>query len=336
MSTETAPAASTHDDAPAAETVAEAPKDEAAAAAPGNDGDVDMTHNVDDTAAAAHDPENPQGDTKEDSTASKQAKRWILGRALLGEFLCTFIFLYIAMAVPWNMARLGVSNPTTEAIAVSFIGVAVIYSFADISGAHFNPAVTFATVVTGKMTWKKGCAFVAAQLLGSVWAAFWFIVTFPDGVQKMYTLALTPNPNYGVGNQIMMEFTLTFILIYVIFSVAFDTVDSKNVEVKQIGLSGDEGAKNVAARNLTIYTASGNTKAGFAPLSIGFTLGLLSLVGGSVSGGAYNPARVFGAAMCSGIWDGQWLYWIGDFLGAAAGGWFQILFQRLKKYAGTK
>jgi len=122
----------------------------------------------------------------------------------------------------------------------------------------------------------------------------------------------------------------------VIFSVAFDTVDSKNIEVKQIGLAGDEGAKNVAARNLTIYTASGNTKAGFAPLAIGFTLGMLSLVGGSVSGGAYNPARVFGAAMCSGIWTGQWVFWIGDFLGAAAGGWTQILFQRLKKYAGTK
>jgi len=108
------------------------------------------------------------------------------------------------------------------------------------------------------------------------------------------------------------------------------------VEVKQIGLQGDEGAKTVSARSLTIYTASGSTKAGFAPIAIGFTLGMLSLVGGSVSGGAYNPARVFGAAMCSGIWNGQWVYWIGDFLGAAAGGWSQILFQRLKKYAGTK
>ncbi len=56
---------------------------------------------------------------------------------------------------------------------MSFIAVAVIYSFADISGAHFNPAVTFATVVTGKMTWKKGASFMAAQLLGSVWASFW-------------------------------------------------------------------------------------------------------------------------------------------------------------------
>jgi len=231
------------------------------------------------------------------------------------------------------MTRLNIQNPTTEAVAVSFIAVAVIYSFADISGAHFNPAVTFATVVTGvgDMTWQRGAAFMAAQLLGSVWASFWFIVTFPDGVKNLKTLALTPDPNIGYGNQIMMEFTLTFFLIYVIFSVAFDTVDNK-VKVKQV-IPGQSGGGQNAPQALTIYTASGDSKAGFAPLAIGFTLGMLSLVGGSVSGGAYNPARVFGAAMCSGIWDGQWVYWLGDFMGAAAAAWTQLLFKRLRKEA---
>jgi len=279
------------------------------------------------------DPDKPDDQSK---THSKEAKRWILGRALAGEFLCTFLFLFIAMACPWNMARLGISNPATEAIAVSFIAVAVIYSFADISGAHFNPAVTFATIVTGKTTWRKGLAYMAAQLLGSVWASFWFVVTFPDGISNMKSLALVPTASIGDGYQLMMEFTLTFFLVYVIFSVAFDTVDSKHVEVKQVGLDNEKGAKNVAARNLTIYTTSGDSKAGFAPLSIGFTLGMLSLIGGSVSGGAYNPARAFGAAMCSGIWTDQWIIWLGDFAGAAAAGWTQLLFQRLKKYAGTK
>jgi len=134
----------------------------------------------------------------------------------------------------------------------------------------------------------------------------------------------------------MMEFSLTFILVYVIFSVAFDTVDSNKVEVKQVGNTTGKGAKNVQAQALTIYTASGTSKAGFAPLSIGFTLGLLSLVGGSVSGGAYNPARAFGPALVSGVWQDQWVYWVGDFLGAFCAGHAQLFFQRLKKYAGTK
>lgn len=268
-----------------------------------------------------------------EETSSREAKQWILGRALAGEFLCTFIFLYIAMAVPWNMGRLGVDNPNTEAVAVAFNGVSNIYSFADISGAHFNPAVTFATVITGKTTWRKGLAYVGAQLLGSTFASFWFIVTFPDGVQKIANLALKPDSSMNKFYQIMMEFTLTFILVYVIFSVAFDTVDSNKVEVKQMG---GGGGKTVQAKALTIYTASGSSKAGFAPLSIGFTLGLLSLVGGSVSGGAYNPARAFGPALVSGVWQDQWVYWIGDLLGGAAAGHAQLFFQRLKKYAGSK
>jgi len=269
-----------------------------------------------------------------EETSSRAAKQWILIRALTGEFLCTFMFLFVAMAVPWNMGRLGVDNPNTEAVAVAFNGVSNIYSFADISGAHFNPAVTFATVVTGKTTWRKGLAYVGAQLLGSTFASIWFIVAFPDGVQNLSNLALQPSTSINQFYQVMMEFTLTFILVYVIFSVAFDTVDSNKVEVKQLG--NETGQKNVSTKAMTIYTASGATKAGFAPISIGFTLGLLSLVGGSVSGGAYNPARAFGPALVSGVWKGQWIYWLGDLCGAAAAGHAQLFFQRLKKYAGTK
>jgi len=279
-------------------------------------------------------PKKQQED--DDGTSSQVARQWILGRALCGEFLATFMFLYVAMAVPWNLGRLGIDNPTSEAVAIAFNGVAVIYSFADISGAHFNPAVTFATIVTGKTTWRKGIAYICAQLLGSTFASFWFIVTFPDGVSRIATLALVPSTSINSFYSVMTEFTLTFILVYVIFSVAFDTVDSNKVEVKQTGNTVGGGAKNVSAKALTIYTTSGSSKAGFAPISIGFVLGLLSLVGGSVSGGAYNPARAFGPALVSGVWSNQWVYWIGDFLGAAAAGHTQLLFQKLKKLAGTK
>ena len=47
-------------------------------------------------------------------------------------------------------------NFVLGAISSAFVSVALIYSFADVSGAHFNPAVTFATMVTGKTSIKKG------------------------------------------------------------------------------------------------------------------------------------------------------------------------------------
>jgi len=318
------------------------PTDQAAAPTePPKEAELESGVNPDEADPSAPVPmpaEEKPTDKDGDTTGSTEARRWILGRAVLGEFLATFLFLYIAMAVPYNMSKLDtpINNPATSAIAVSFIAVGVIYSFADISGAHFNPAVTFAVYVTGKTNFTKAVAYISAQLLGAVWASFWFVVTFPNGAHDLSTLALVPKTTIGAGYQLVMEFTLTFILVYVIFSVAFDTVDSKAVEVRQVGLDGERGARNVAARNLTIYTASGNTKAGFAPIAIAFILGMLSLVGGSVSGGAYNPARVFGPAMCSGVWTDQWVFWLGDLAGGAAGGWTQLLFQRLKKYAGTK
>lgn len=87
-----------------------------------------------------------------------------------------------------------------------------------------------------------------------------------------------------------------FILVYVIYATAFDTVET----TEKIKVVDDEGhtLDSTHRRNaMTIYTTSGTSKSGFAPLSIGFTLGFLCFLGGSVSGGAFNPARVFGAGM---------------------------------------
>ena len=76
-----------------------------------------------------------------------------------------------------------------------------------------------------------------------------------------------------------------------------------------------------------LKTTSGNTKAGFAPVAIGFTLGFLCLIGGTVSGGAFNPARAFGPTLVSGSgWGYHWIYWVGDFLGAGLAGYAQSFF----------
>ena len=78
---------------------------------------------------------------------------------------------------------------------------------------------------------------------------------------------------------------------------------------------------------MTIYTTSGSSKAGFAPVAIGFTLGFLGLIGGTVSGGAFNPARAFGPTLVSGKgWGNHWIYWIGDLLGAGLAGYAQSNF----------
>eukprot|EP01111_Echinosteliopsis_oligospora_P015375 TRINITY_DN606_c0_g1_i1.p1 TRINITY_DN606_c0_g1~~TRINITY_DN606_c0_g1_i1.p1 ORF type:complete len:296 (-),score=108.80 TRINITY_DN606_c0_g1_i1:216-1103(-) len=258
---------------------------------------------------------------------TEQEKRWVLIKAVLGEMLCTFLFIYIVCATGANFVRLKtVDNPVVGALSTGFASVALIYSFADVSGAHFNPAVTFATIVTRKTGISKGLMYMGAQLVGAVFSNLILLATFPENFELgnvAAQVAVRPAKDANLGNAFLTELILTFILVYVIFAVAFDTVDSKNVQV----VNTPDGVKQKTGGNsLTIYTTSGATKAGFAPIAIGFTLGFLCFMGGSVSGGAFNPARVFGSALVGNVWGAHWLYWIADFLGAGMAGYTQKFF----------
>lgn len=272
-------------------------------------------------------PEAPKPAINENSPEAIKQRRWVLIRAILGEMLCTFLFIYIVCATSANFTRLKtVNNPVVGALCTGFASVALIYSFADVSGAHFNPAVTFATIVTRKTGLAKGLMYIGAQLIGAVFASLILLVTFPESYEKgnvAAMVAVVPAADADIANAFLIELILTFILVYVIFAVAFDTVDNKNVQV--VNTPGG-GKQKKAGNSLTIYTTSGATKAGFAPIAIGFTLGFLCFMGSSVSGGAFNPARVFGPAIVGGVWKEHWLYWIADFLGAGIAGYTQRFF----------
>jgi glycerol uptake facilitator-like aquaporin len=71
----------------------------------------------------------------------------------------TLLFLFIVCAVKMNLDKSGHADTESlvvGALSTGFASVALIYSFADVSGAHFNPAVTFATMVTRKTSVVKG------------------------------------------------------------------------------------------------------------------------------------------------------------------------------------
>ncbi|KAJ2997338.1 hypothetical protein HDV02_005610 [Globomyces sp. JEL0801] len=218
-------------------------------------------------------------------------------------------------------------NLVLGCISTAFASVALIYSFADVSGAHFNPAVTFATMITGKVSVKKGFGYIGVQLLASIFATLALMAVFPGvGGNGPFSIpeyvVVDVDAQTHLANAFFMELILTFILVYVIFATAFDTVDTKGVKVQADGVKDDH-----SGNNLTIYTTSGNTKAGFAPLAIGFTLGFLGLIGGTVSGGAFNPARAFGPTLLSGKgWKNHWIYWVGDLIGAGLAGFAQSNF----------
>lgn len=81
----------------------------------------------------------------------KQRVTWV--KAVLGELLCTTLFLFIVMAAGVSFARsqelrrVEATNPVVAAISTGFCAVALIYSFADVSGAHFNARHSFPLIL---------------------------------------------------------------------------------------------------------------------------------------------------------------------------------------------
>ena len=97
-----------------------------------------------------------------------------------------------------------------NALATGAALVALILTFAPISGAHFNPAVTLIGAWSGAFPWRQAPAYVAAQLLGAV-----------TGVAAAHAMFSAPlffasrHPRAG-GAQMFSEFVATFGLLAVI------------------------------------------------------------------------------------------------------------------------
>jgi glycerol uptake facilitator-like aquaporin len=176
--------------------------------------------------------------------------------------------------------------------------------------AHFNPNASFALWLTGKLSNRKVIVYVSVQLLASVVGMLIVTAIFPDDHDEFFkAIAIVPADDTYLGKVFATEFFTTFFLVYTAFTVAFEDAEKNkkdNLSVKTLADS----------RGLTVYASNPQSKTGFAPFSIGFTIFSLSLVGGT-SGGAFNQARMFGPALITNRWDYFYLYYIAQILGAA-------------------
>lgn len=265
------------------------------------------------------------------SPEARAIRRVIMIRAMCGEFLGTFFLFFVSCGSALNMntvlsglpGSVAPLTPLVCALATGLIAVALVYSFADISGAHLNPAVTFACWLTKKTSNRKLIFFVLSQILAGIVAMGCLGACFGD----IDALAVVPATGQDLGKVFFIEMIMTMILVFVIFTVAFDNMETPMTPrlYHEMQMSGTGGAGSLG---LTLYTVNPQSKTGFAPMAIGFTIGALVLVGGTVSGSAFNPARVFSAGLVIGKWDHQWVYWLAQLIGAAIAAGFSTLFAR--------
>jgi len=175
-----------------------------------------------------------------------------LASKIASEFLGTFM---LVLTVGLNV--LGKSPAAAFSIAASLM--CMIYALGDVSGAHFNPAVTVGIFVSGlcqDLTLGVAAGYIVAQLVGGVCAAFTYAAIYSSS-----SFPLQPGPKYGYGQVAVAEIMFTFVLCYVVLCVA---VSKKTASKEMFGLA----------------IGSCVTVGGFA-------------IGG-VSGGSLNPAVSFG------------------------------------------
>jgi glycerol uptake facilitator-like aquaporin len=103
---------------------------------------------------------------------------------------------------------------TTNALAAGFSLIFLIYSLANVSGGHVNPAVTWAFVLTGRLPPLMGVVYFIAQFLGGLIGAG-LLAAF-SGVENFRGL-LALHPGISVQEGLGTETFLTFLFVFVIF-----------------------------------------------------------------------------------------------------------------------
>lgn len=211
------------------------------------------------------------------------------------EFLGTFAIVFVGGIALMN-ADAGYIDLLGVAIANMLLLSVIIYIGLQISGAHYNPAITVSFILTKKINPIKGTYFIISQLLGSIIAALFinFIVSqaLLDAAKDKSELGFPHLAiEYDAWRGVILELLLTFLLVFAFWRMVIDPPTSQ------------------------VY--------GFV---VGGVLGLSILVGGPLTGAALNPARVFGPALLTRDFADHWIFWIGPLLGGIIAGFVCYIF----------
>lgn len=203
-----------------------------------------------------------------------------LARALAAEAIGTFALVFAGAGAIMVDEKTGALGHVGIALTFGLVIMAMIYAVGHISGAHFNPAVSFAFALTRHFPWARAVAYWAAQFCGALAAALLLRASLGDLANVGATL-----PSGSDGQAFLWEVTLTFFLMFVIMAVATDT--------RAVGEA--------------------------AALAIGGTVALDSLFGGPVTGASMNPARSAGPAIAAAELSDLWIYIAAPLVGASLG-----------------
>lgn len=213
-------------------------------------------------------------------------------RHFAAEFIGTFALVFVGGgAIITSSINAGPGVVLNIAVAHGLILALLVTATMRISG-HLNPAVTAGFLATGRIEPMMAVVYWIAQFFGATVAAYALKALYPASVAMAARLGGQSISNdVSLPQAIILEAIATFFLVFVVFGTA---VDPK------------------------------------APKVGGFAIGLVVtadiLAIGPLTGASMNPARSFGPAIVTRIFEGQAAYWIGPLIGGIAAA---VLYDRL-------
>ena len=199
-------------------------------------------------------------------------------RKYITEFIGTF---FLVFTVCCSVA----TSQTLAALGIGAVLAVMIFAGGHISGGHYNPAVSLAVYLRGRLSMNDLGAYWVSQLLGGLVAAgvYRFVVIHrPESAGSI-------SGAHAIWAAFVVELLFTFALAYVVLNVA---------------------------------TSKDHPNNSFYGLAIGFTVLAGAVAVGSISGGAFNPAVGLGV-LVGGLagWGNLWIYLVATLLGGAGAGY---------------
>lgn len=196
----------------------------------------------------------------------------------IAEFIGTFAMIFCGTgAMTINEVTGGSVTHVGIGITWGLIVMAMIYAFGEISGAHFNPAVSIAFAYAKKFSWKEVPKYILFQVAGAFTASLLLMWLFPKSELLGATI-----PTVDLWRAFVLELILTFFLMVVIINVSTGS--------KEIGM--------------------------MAGIAIGSVVLLEAIFAGPITNASMNPARSLAPNIVSGNIKGLWLYILAPIIGA--------------------
>lgn len=200
-------------------------------------------------------------------------KQW---QTYLAEMLGTFVLVFAGTTSIVGAFRSGIPPLLIAPFAFGLALLAGLYAFAEVSGGHFNPAVSIGLFLDRRIDGMTTLVYIAMQFVGATLASLVLLSATSKNAVKL--TATVPSSD---GTAFVME---------LVFSAIFVAVILQSTKSERFG--------------------------GTALVSIPLTLLAIHFAAIPFSGSSVNPARTFGPALVGDVWKGFWIYMIAPPLGA--------------------